>query len=87
MHFCKITSLHLYWELYLYGNQYPVVQETKFLSQIFDSKLNFKVYIKYLRDRGRYKSSQSSESDGAYGLRSGLCTSFEALSVACPFET
>jgi ribonuclease HI len=52
MHFCKLTSLHLDPELYLYGNQIPVVQETKFLGLIFDSKLNFKAHIKYLRDRG-----------------------------------
>jgi hypothetical protein len=32
--------------------QIPVVQETKFLGLIFDSKLNFKAHIKYLRDRG-----------------------------------
>jgi hypothetical protein len=52
MHFCKLTSLHLDPELYLYGNQAPVVQETKFLGLIFDSKLNVKAHMKYLRDRG-----------------------------------
>ena len=37
--------------LHLYGSPIPVVEESKFLSILFDRKLSFKPYIKYLKDK------------------------------------
>jgi hypothetical protein len=51
MHFCNKRGLHLDPELKINGSPIPVVQQTKFLGLIFDSKLNFKAHIDYLRKR------------------------------------
>jgi ribonuclease HI len=51
MHFCNKRRLHLDPELTINGSPIPVVQQTKFLGLIFDSKLNFKAHIDYLRKK------------------------------------
>jgi hypothetical protein len=51
MHFCQKRSLHPDPELTLYGDKIPVVDETKFPGLVFDRKLAFQSFIKYLRDR------------------------------------
>ena len=51
VHFCNKRKLHLDPELHLEGSVIPVVQEAKFLGIIFDSKLNFKAHIDYLRKK------------------------------------
>ena len=47
---CKHT-LHPDPTLTPYGAQIPVVTQTKFLGVVFDSKLNFKAHIDYVRKK------------------------------------
>ena len=49
VHFCNRRGLHPHPSLTLNGQPIPVVEKTKFLGLIFDSKLNFKPHIDYLR--------------------------------------
>ena len=51
MHFCRLRTLHLDPELYLDGDPIKVVQETRFLGILFDSKLTFLPHIKALKNR------------------------------------
>ena len=51
MHFCHKRTLHADPELEIYNTTIPVVNETKFLGLIFDSKLNFVSHIKSLKDK------------------------------------
>ena len=51
MHFCKKKKEHSHPELVLNGTALPVVEETKFLGLIFDSKLTFIPHLKYLRKK------------------------------------
>ena len=51
MHFCQKRKHHDDPDLTLDGNKIPVVQQTKFLGLIFDSKLSFIPHIKYLKDK------------------------------------
>jgi len=51
MHFCNKRKLHLDPELSMNGSRIPVVPQTKFLGIIFDSKLNYKEHIDYLRKK------------------------------------
>ena len=51
MHFCNKRKLHLDPTLTIYNSQIPVVSQTKFLGVIFDSKLNFKAHIDYVRQK------------------------------------
>jgi ribonuclease HI len=51
MHFCNQRKLHLDPELKINGTPIPIVQQTKYLGLIFDSKLNFKAHIDYLRQK------------------------------------
>jgi len=51
IHFCRQRTLHPDPDLKLYGATVPVVEETKFLGLIFDSKLTFGPHIKYLKDK------------------------------------
>ena len=51
IHFCNQRKLHLDPVLTIYGDAIPVVSQTKFLGLIFDSKLNFKAHIEYLRGK------------------------------------
>ena len=51
MHFCNKRKLHLDPELKIYGSRVPVVLQTTFLGLIFDSKLNFKAHIDYVRKK------------------------------------
>ena len=51
MHFCQQRALHPHPDLLLNGVKIPVVEETKFLGLIFDSKLSFQSHLKYLKDR------------------------------------
>ena len=51
MHFCNKRKLHPDPTLTIYNSQIPVVSQTKFLGVIFDSKLNFKAHIDYIREK------------------------------------
>jgi hypothetical protein len=51
MHFCNKRTLHLEPSLRLYNTEIPVVNETKFLGIIFDSKLTFKLCIANLKKK------------------------------------
>ena len=51
MHFCNKRKLHPDPTLTIYNSQIPVVSQTKFLGIIFDSKLNFKAHIDYIRQK------------------------------------
>ena len=51
MHFCRMKKEHSHPELFLNGTALPVVEETKFLGLIFDSKLTFIPHLKYLRKK------------------------------------
>ena len=49
VHFCQLRKIHDDPELFLYGSLIPVVDDFKFLGQIFDRKLSFIPHIKYLK--------------------------------------
>ena len=51
MHFCRLHSAHPNPELRLNGTLIPVVEQTKFLRVIFDSKLTFFPHIRYLKEK------------------------------------
>lgn len=51
MHFCRKRKLHPDPDLFLYGNKIKIVEETKFLGLLFDSKLSFLPHIKLLKSR------------------------------------
>ena len=47
MHICQKRGLHLDPQLFLDKSPIPVVEETKFLGNIFDRKLSFVPHLKY----------------------------------------
>ena len=49
VHFCKLRKVHNDPVLYLYGSPIQVVEESKFLGVIFDRKLSFIPYIRYIK--------------------------------------
>ena len=49
VHFCQLRKQHDDLILHLYGSPIPVVEESKFLSMIFDRKLSFIPHIKSLK--------------------------------------
>ena len=49
--FCNKRKLHPDPTLTIYNSHLPVVSQTKFLGVIFDSKLNFKAHIDYIRQK------------------------------------
>ena len=49
VHFCQLRNQHDDPVLNLYGSPIPVVEESKFLSILFDRKLSFIPHIKYLK--------------------------------------
>ena len=51
VHFCAKRKIHPQPELHIEGQPIPVVNETKFLGVIFDSKLNFVSHIKTLKTK------------------------------------
>ena len=51
MHFCRKRKMHPHPDLYLYGNPIKIVEETKFLGLLFDSKLTFLPHIKMLKSK------------------------------------
>ncbi|PJE78782.1 Ribonuclease H [invertebrate metagenome] len=51
MHFCQKRKPHNDPDLTLNGSKIPVVEQTKFLGLIFDSKLSFVPHIKHLKDK------------------------------------
>ena len=51
MHFYNKRKLYLDPTLTIYNSQIPVVSQIKFLGVIFDSKLNFKAHIDYIRQK------------------------------------
>ena len=51
MHFCTKRKLHPDPTLTIYNSQIPVVSQTKFFGVKFDSKLNFKAHIDYVRQK------------------------------------
>ena len=51
MHFCRLCSAHPNPELTLNGTLIPVVEQTKFLGVIFDSKLTFLQHIRYPKEK------------------------------------
>ena len=51
MHFCNKRKLHPDPKLTIYNSQIPAVSQTNFLGVIFDSKLNFKAHIDYIRQK------------------------------------
>ena len=69
MHFCNKRKLHPDPTLTIFNSQIPVVSQTKFLGVIFDSKLNFKAHIDYIRQKCE-KSHELTESSCQNGLGS-----------------
>ena len=53
MHFCNKRVLHPDPQLKINGSLIPVVQQTRYLGLVFDSKLNFKAHIDYLWQKCR----------------------------------
>ncbi|GBO43290.1 hypothetical protein AVEN_148250-1 [Araneus ventricosus] len=51
MHFCRRRGLHPDPEFQLNGSPIPIVQETKFLGIVFDTKLTFRSHIKHLKTK------------------------------------
>ena len=51
IHFCHKCKLHLDPILYLNKQPISVAKEIKFLGVIFDSKLNFKAHVDYLKNK------------------------------------
>ncbi|GBL98168.1 hypothetical protein AVEN_268259-1 [Araneus ventricosus] len=51
MHFCRRRGLHLDPEFQLNGSPIPIVQETKFLGIVFDTKLAFRSHTKHLKTK------------------------------------
>jgi len=51
MHFYRLRYAHPNPELTLNGTLIPVVEQTKFLGVIFDNKLTFLPYIRYLKEK------------------------------------
>jgi len=51
VHFCRLRKPHPDPVLTLNGTPIPVVEQTKFLGVIFDSKLSFIPHIRYLKDK------------------------------------
>jgi len=51
IHFCKLRKPHPEPILLLNSTPVPVVEETKFLSVVFDHKLSFIPHIKHLKDK------------------------------------
>jgi len=51
IHFCHKMKLHPDPELYLNKHPISVVKEKKFVGIVFDSKLNLKAHILYLRNK------------------------------------
>ncbi|GBN24737.1 putative RNA-directed DNA polymerase from transposon X-element, partial [Araneus ventricosus] len=51
MHFCRRRGLHPDSDFQLNGSPIPIVQETKFLGIIFDTKLTFRSHIKHLKTK------------------------------------
>ena len=49
VHFCQLCKQYDDPILHLYGSPIPVVEESKFLSILFDRKLSFITHIKYLK--------------------------------------
>ncbi|GBL93762.1 hypothetical protein AVEN_166798-1 [Araneus ventricosus] len=49
LHFCRRRGLHPDPEFQLNGSTIPIVQETKFLGIIFDTKLTFRSHVKHLK--------------------------------------
>ncbi|GBL76972.1 hypothetical protein AVEN_12637-1 [Araneus ventricosus] len=49
MHFCRRRGLHPDTEFQLNGSTIPIVEETKFLGIIFDTKLMFRSDVKHLK--------------------------------------
>ena len=49
MHFCRKRKLHPHPDLYLNKNKIKIVDETRFLGVLFDSKLTFLPHIKMLK--------------------------------------
>ena len=49
VHFCQLRKQHDDPVLHLYGSPVPVVEESKFFGILFDRKLSFIPYIKYLK--------------------------------------
>ena len=49
VHFCQLRKQHDDPVLHLYGSPLVVVEESKFLSILFDRKLSFIPHIKYLK--------------------------------------
>ena len=49
MHFRLKRKLHPNPDLFLYGNKIKIVEETKFLGLLFDSKLSFRPHNKLLK--------------------------------------
>ncbi|GBN23770.1 hypothetical protein AVEN_104382-1 [Araneus ventricosus] len=51
MHFCRRRGLHPDPEFQLNGSPIPIVQGTKFLGIVFDTKLTFRSHIKHLKTK------------------------------------
>ncbi|GBM44391.1 putative RNA-directed DNA polymerase from transposon X-element [Araneus ventricosus] len=51
MHFCRRRGLHPDPDFQLNGSPIPIVQETKFLGIVFDTKLTFRSHIKHLKTK------------------------------------
>ena len=49
VHFCQLRKQHDDHDLHLYGSPIPVVEESKFLCILFDSKLSFMTHYKFLK--------------------------------------
>ena len=51
MHICQKRGLHLDSQLFLDKSPIPVVEETKFLGDIFDRKVSFIPHLKYVKKK------------------------------------
>ncbi|GBL73839.1 putative RNA-directed DNA polymerase from transposon BS [Araneus ventricosus] len=51
IHFCRRRGLHPDPEFPLNGSHIPIMQETKFLGIVFDTKLTFRSHIKHLKTK------------------------------------
>ncbi len=68
MHFCRLRSVHPGPDLYLYDRRISCVEETRFLGLIFDSRLTWVHYLRYIKAACMHKGAVTSKIFGSYFL-------------------